>query len=213
MLKKNYCIFLLLSAIVYGCHPSDNIGLRTGDLLFRGKTDSGLSEAIDEVTNTVEENHFSHVGLVELVGKDIYVVHADYESGVCKQPLDSFLMDEDGNLQYTIAYRLRDEFSGSINEAVRRANSVIGQPYNESYVVEDTGFYCSELIWWAFLRDSVFSLEPMTFKNPQTGEFPEAWLIHYQKLGIEIPEGKPGCNPNGMATSEEIYRLGVVTNR
>ena len=50
----------------------------------------------------------------------------------------------------------------------------------------------------------------MTFKDPKTGTFPTAWVEYYQKFGIEIPEGKPGCNPNGLAASEKLERLGEI---
>ena len=50
----------------------------------------------------------------------------------------------------------------------------------------------------------------MTFKNPQTGEFLAGWVDHYKKLGIPVPEGEPGCNPNGMAASDKIEMTGEV---
>jgi hypothetical protein len=87
---------------------------------------------------------------------------------------------------------------------------MLGKPYNFSYILSDSAHYCSEFIYRAFAPDSVFALAPMTFKDPQTGEFPEAWVEHYQKLGIEIPEGLPGCNPNGMAASERLERIGIL---
>lgn len=45
----------------------------------------------------------------------------------------------------------------------------------------------------------------MTFKNPETKEFDEFWVQYYIDLGIEIPEGVLGCNPNDMSKSKNIY--------
>ncbi|SFE37086.1 YiiX/YebB-like N1pC/P60 family cysteine hydrolase [Thermophagus xiamenensis] len=210
MSKFIHIFLLLLAATAVGCQSFDKNSLQTGDLLFMGKAASELSDAIDAVTNQGEGDHFTHVGMVEIVGDSIYVIHADDKLGVCKQPLDSFLVDDKGRKRHVVAFRLKDEFKGSIEEAVRRVNSVLGQPYNRTYVIEDSGYYCSELIWWAFAPDSVFSLAPMTFKDPETGVFHKGWEEHYQKLGVPIPEGKPGCNPNGMAASRAIFRLGVL---
>ena len=37
-----------------------------------------------------------------------------------------------------------------------------------------------------------------------TDLFYEGWIIHYNQLGIDIPEGLPGCNPNGMSASDNL---------
>ena len=204
------CLFLIGFFFLMGCSRSDEVALETGDLLFRGKTPSMLSQAIDDVTQTGDDNHFSHIGLVEVIKGEVNVIHADGLHGVCLQPLDSFLLDGEGNSLYVEAFRLKPGFGDAVDMAIRRARSAIGEPYNYSYIIGDTGYYCSELIWWAFNPDSVFTLEPMTFKDQNTGTFHPGWVEHYEELSIEIPEGRPGCNPNGMAASDNIYRLGVV---
>jgi hypothetical protein len=50
----------------------------------------------------------------------------------------------------------------------------------------------------------------MTFKDPETGKFFPTWVDYYQKMEIEIPEGLPGCNPNGLAASEKLERVGKI---
>jgi hypothetical protein len=50
----------------------------------------------------------------------------------------------------------------------------------------------------------------MTFKDPETGKFLPGWIKHYQKLGIPVPEGEPGCNPNGLASSDKLKPIGVL---
>lgn len=209
-LKINILVFLIMIAMS-GCNSSDEFKLSNGDILFQGDASgSGLSEAISEVTQTDEKNHFSHVGMVNEVDGNLYVLHADPVEGTCMEPLDSFLVDEDGVRRPTEAFRLKKPFRGSVVQAIERAKSVIGKPYNFSYVIEKPGYYCSELLWWAFRPDSVFSLEPMNFKDQKTGEFHPRWVDYYEKLEMDIPQGEPGCNPNGLADSEKLVRLGAV---
>jgi hypothetical protein len=109
-----------------------------------------------------------------------------------------------------IAYRLKEDWQKAIPAAIQKAHSMLGKPYNFSFVLSDAAHYCSEFIYLAFAADSVFKLEPMTFKDPKTGAFPAAWVEYYQKMGIEIPEGKPGCNPNGLAASEKLENRGEI---
>jgi hypothetical protein len=33
---------------------------------------------------------------------------------------------------------------------------------------------------------------------------------YYQKMGLEIPEGLPGCNPNGLAASGKLELIGEI---
>lgn len=200
-------VYTVLIILLTGCKDSKELPLKSGDLLFRGQTPSLLSQAIDDVTETGNGKHFSHIGIVDVDNGEICVIHAEGEKGVCKEPLDSFMTDERGDSMHVDVYRLKPEYQSGIEKAMNRARSVIGEPYNYSYIVEDSGFYCSELVWWAFLPDSLFQLKPMTFKDSKTGKFHDGWIKHYKKLGIEIPEGKPGCNPNGMAASDKIFFL------
>lgn len=205
-----YILTLLFVGNWAGCRPEQNgIKLQTGDILFRGAADGNLSQAIDQVTQTGKATHFSHMGIVEVTSDSIYVLNSEPEHGVVRQPLDSFLHPE-GEKAEVVAYRLREPYRKFVSEAMKRAQKLLGQPYNYSYILPDTGYYCSEFVYTIFAPDSVFRLNPMTFKNPRTGKFDSTWVAHYQKLGIDIPEGEPGCNPNGMAASDKLERLGVV---
>ncbi|HBL74599.1 MAG: hypothetical protein A2W90_00230 [Bacteroidetes bacterium GWF2_42_66] len=183
--------------------------LQSGDLLFRGETDGRLSKAIDRVTQTNEGTHFSHVGLVEAADNGITVLHASPVRGVCRVSLYEFLHPEGDSVE-VVVYRLKKAWQPAIPRAVIRAGKMLGKPYNFSYILSDTAHYCSEFIYRAFASDSVFELNPMTFKDPQTGDFSPAWIDYYRELGLAIPEGLPGCNPNGMAASEKLERLGKL---
>lgn len=207
-LAKPIVSFILLG--MFACAPqSSKIELQTGDLLFRGESGGQLSEAIDKVTQTSAETHFSHVGLVKIAEDEIFVLHASPVGGTCQVSLNDFLHPE-GDSVVVIAYRIKENWQFAIPAAIERAETMLGKPYNFSYILSDTSHYCSEFIFRAFALDSLFTLNPMTFKDPQTGDYFPAWVDYYRKLGVDIPEGLPGCNPNGMAASEKLERLDIV---
>lgn len=207
---KQSIIFLSLAGLFACTQPEPKIKLQSGDLLFREKSSENISEAIDQVTQTSTETHFSHVGLVEATDMGVMVLHASPNGGTCMTSLEEFIHPEKDSVT-VVAYRLKDEWQKGIPSAIQKAHQMLGKPYNFSYVLSDTAHYCSEFIYWAFAADSVFELEPMTFKDPATGNFPAAWVEYYQKMGIEIPEGLPGCNPNGLAASNKLKKLGKIT--
>jgi len=210
MIKFRMILFFLSITGLFACtHPQPQIKLQSGDFLFREKSSENISEAIDQVTQTSGETHFSHVGLVQATDARVVVLHASPEGGTCIVSLNEFLHPK-GDSVNVIAYRLKEEGQKAIPAAIEKAHSMLGKPYNFSYILSDTAHYCSEFIYLAFAANSVFKLEPMTFKDSKTGTFPAAWVEYYQKLGIEIPEGKPGCNPNGLAASEKLEKLGEI---
>ena len=207
MLKqKAFLLFLIFITIRCGGR-SENIDLQNGDLLFFGyelhNETSDFSSAINEVTQTGRKTNYTHVGIIEKVGYDIKIIHAAPQKGVCCEPLENFL-DENGNNIIIDVYRLKPEYNHLISGALKKVKKYIGQPYDFTYLLNDSSQYCSGLIYKIFEDDSLFQLEPMTFKDPNTNEFLPFWIEHYKKLNIEIPENIPGCNPNGMATSSAI---------
>jgi len=210
MIKFRLILLFLSIAGLFACTSTEpQIKLHTGDILFREKSSENISEAIDQVTQTSGATHFSHVGLVEVTDTGVVVLHAYPEDGTCMVSLNGFLHPK-GDSVTVIAYRLKKDWQKAIPAAVKKAHQMLGKPYNFSYIMSDTAHYCSEFIYLAFAADSVFKLEPMTFKDPKTGNFSAAWIDYYQKMGVEIPEGKPGCNPNGLAASNKLERLGKI---
>ncbi len=204
----DYLICILLTLIVL-IADGQRVKLKTGDLLFREAVSETLSQAIDEVTQTGKETHFSHMGLVETSGDSIWVLHATPENGSCRVSLHEFMHPASG-LAKVVAYRLKRPWQKTIPSAMERAEKMLGKPYNNHYRLTDTAYYCADFVYRAFEPDSVFELKPMTFKDPQTDEFSAGWVDYYGKLGMAIPEGLPGCNPNGMAASEKLECLGLI---
>ena len=36
------------------------------------------------------------------------------------------------------------------------------------------------------------------------------WAKFYQDKNLQVPEGEPGCNPNGLASSEKLNKVGEI---
>lgn len=194
--------YILLVALNVSCANTSQI--KAGDIVFRGATSRNLSEAINEVTQTSKNTNYSHIGICDVVDGNVFVYHSDLGKGVVKESLELFMSSKDTVSYKVDLYRIINIEPKQIEKAISVAESLIGEPYNTTYIIEDTGFYCSEYVYELFKQDSIFELEPMSFKNPETNKFHEGWIKHYEDLGINIPEGQLGCNPNGMANSHTL---------
>lgn len=183
--------------------------IQTGDLLFYGD-ESALSKAIDQVTRVDEQVQFSHVGVAEAGRQTVWVIHSLPGKGVVRESLASFVA---GSASAVWVYRATNLSNGAKRRAVQVAQRYLSQPYNYTYVMDDYGIYCSELIYYAFSKYSLFELKPMTFNDPGTGMLHPQWKVHYEKLGIEVPEGLPGCNPNAMAASKALSGVGYIQKK
>ena len=60
------------------------------------------------------------------------------------------------------------------------------------------------LIYEAFLKDSIFQLQPMTFLHPKTMDTISTWKDYYSELRVKIPQNKLGINPGIMSLSDKI---------
>ncbi len=208
--------FLIGFALVMqftACHnlqQKSRFAIEKGDLLFQDLDSDSISNAIETVTGGSAKLSFSHVGIVDINKNGDTLVLEAISKGVCFTKLDSFLkrsLNPKGKPKVEVG-RLNSEFKTLIDPALLAGKELIGKAYDEVYVIGDSNYYCSELIYEMFVsnKDSieVFKLNPMTFKDGKTGEYMPFWLTYYNKLGVEIPEGKPGLNPNGMTQSPNI---------
>ncbi|MFU8970854.1 YiiX/YebB-like N1pC/P60 family cysteine hydrolase [Chryseobacterium sp. CY353] len=197
------CFFILLTA----CKNSISSNLKNGDLLFVTAKEDGLSGAINNVTQKQKNASFDHIGILQKEGKNTFVLHAAPKNGSQKQNLEEFLKDQANDGQKVIVYRLKPEFQNVIPNAIEKANSMLGKPYNFNYILDENSYYCSDFIERAFRRDHIFKLEPMTFIDPKTGENNTFWEEFYSRKKLKVPEGELGCNPNGLAASDKIERI------
>ncbi len=201
---------LLLTLLFINCSSYQKAELRNGDLLFVTAKETGLSGAINNVTRKQEEASFDHIGIAEKENGHWYVLHAAPKGGSQKQELKNFLKDQSDEGQRVIIYRLKPEYQKTIPAALIKAEAMLGKPYNFDYILDENSYYCSDYIERAFRENHIFKLEPMTFKDPKTGKTNEFWESFYQKKNLQVPEGEPGCNPNGLAASEKLDKIGEL---
>ncbi|WP_307304547.1 YiiX/YebB-like N1pC/P60 family cysteine hydrolase [Epilithonimonas hungarica] len=184
--------------------------MENGDLLFVPAVESGLSEAINNVTQTEKKTSYDHIGIVKKEDHHLYVLHASPKGGSQKQKLNHFLKEQTRSGQKIDVYRLRSEFRSSIPNSVSKAETLVGKPYNFNYILDEQSYYCSDFVERAFRENQIFKLEPMTFIDPKTGKTNTFWEKFYQEKNIKVPEGEPGCNPNGLAASEKLFKVGQI---
>ena len=204
-MKKLLTLLLFVSLAGF----SQKLTLKSGDLLFQSMNCGPLCEAINEVTSGYQGRDFSHLGLVYLKNDSIYVIEAA-GTEVKITPFETF---KTYTTEKMYVGRLKRKYRTLIPEAIAFALQQIGVPYDEEYVYNNGKYYCSELLYDAFLhanKKPFFELFPMTFKSPKSNEFFEVWAEYYKKLHMEIPEGKPGCNPGGISTSAKLKIIGTV---
>lgn len=183
--------------------------LKTGDLLFQTMNCGDLCDAIHAVTEGYKGNDFSHLGLVYVQNDSIFIIEAA-GSAVRKVTFEQFSKNTKTTMYIG---RVKKKYKKLIAEVIEFSIKQIGIPYDDDYLYDNGKYYCSELIYDAFLNANgmpFFELEPMTFKQPETNEFFPAWVNYYKSLGIEIPEGQLGCNPGGISTSKKIKIIGEL---
>lgn len=207
---KNTLLLCILGFLFFSCSSKQKSSLKNGDLLFTTAKPEDLSGAIDRVTQTGKTTHYSHI-LLEKKGDSMWVLHAGRQ-GSERINFKKFLSEQWEKGNQIDVYRLKQKYQQSIPKTIFEAKTWLEKPYNYDYVLSDTALYCSDFIQRSFVRDSIFKLKPMTFKDPKTGKTDSVWIDYYEKLGLEIPEGKPGCNPNGMAASSKIKKVETITN-
>ncbi|MDQ1855457.1 YiiX/YebB-like N1pC/P60 family cysteine hydrolase [Chryseobacterium sp. WLY505] len=200
------CLMVLLIQCNHS-YPS-NVQLKNGDLLFVTAKESGLSGAINNVTQKQKTASFDHIGILEKEGNRMFVLHAAPKGGSQKQDLKDFIKEQKEEGQQVIVYRLKPEYQKAIPEAVKKANSMLGKPYNFNYILDEQSYYCSDFVERSFRAENIFKLEPMTFIDPKTGKTNAFWEEFYTKKNLKVPEGEPGCNPNGLAGSDKLERIG-----
>ena len=82
-------------------------------------------------------------------------------------------------------------------------------PYNHSFREDDEGFYCSELITYAFKYPSgedYFQRYPMNFNDLATGQILPYWIEYYRKLKASIPQGELGSHPQQLLRQKELFK-------
>lgn len=203
---KALIIFLLGLTTAF----AQNIDLKDGDLLFQDMDCGPLCDAIEAVTEGYNGADYSHMGMVYNRNDTLYIIEA---AGTAVR-LTTFEKFKKNTTKPMLVGRLKAEHTTLIPNAIVFSLQQMGVPYDDEYVYDNGKYYCSELIYDAFLfangGQPFFELEPMTYKKPGTDKFFPAWVSYFHGLKKSIPEGQPGCNPGGISLSDKIEVLGTV---
>lgn len=201
-------LFLLMGTAV--ALSSEHPDLKTGDLLFQVSGNSDFSNAITVSTGLPDDISFVHVGIVNVMAKDsIVVIEASPEKGVCVTPLSDFLDTAskiDGSPAVVVK---RLDISYPVNKMIETALGFVGEEYDWWYLPDNGKMYCSELIYESFVDntgDHIFNAYPMNFRD-KDGKMPEFWVSLYDKLGMAVPEGIMGTNPNELSRDKKLKEI------
>lgn len=198
-------ILLLICCFLPSMSWSQKNQLKQGDVLFISLSCGPMCDAIDAVTSGYNNIDFNHMGLVTIDAQQQFFVYEAIGKAVVKTPLNKFLA-------YTkkpiYKGRLRQQYRKLIPEAIAFCESQLGVPYDNDFIYNNGKYYCSELLYDAFLQANgntpFFQLFPMTYKEPGSAHFFPVWVNHFEQQGIPVPEGQLGCNPGGMSLDKKI---------
>ena len=150
-----------------------------------------------------------HVAIAEVRGDSTWIIDATIKRGVDRHPLDTFLTDftlRDGSLPEFFIGRVKGI---DADAAVERAKRYCGRGYDSRFLPDNEELYCSELVQLSYLSASgeqVFDSEPMNFLAPD-GTMPLYWEQLFSILGMDVPQGAPGTNPQRMFSSEKVKKV------
>lgn len=200
---------LLLSA----CSPAQE-SLRSGDLIFVGlpfdyQSGDSMDSAIAAATGDGRLN-LIHVAIVDVAPDSVYVIDATMKRGTSRHSLQSFVSDfrlRSGDYPVFLVKRLTVEAP----DAVAHARALCGQPYDSLFAPGNGAQYCSELVRDSYLSPEgayLFEESPMNWKDAD-GNYPDYWVRLFGRMGVDIPQGVPGTNPQEMAQSPLLVPVEV----
>jgi hypothetical protein len=213
-MKSFTAIYSLFFFFFFSCNKHKQNNLQKGDIIFQKLACGELCDAINKVTEGYNGNDFAHCALVIEINDTLKVIEA-IGNAVQINSLDKFFSRNSDTI-YLVG-RLKSEFQNLITEAQQQALTLAGKPYDDAFLIDNDSYYCSELIYFAYKNanngEEFFSLAPMTFKDPETGETFKPWLEYYQNINTEIPEGKLGLNPGSISLSNKIDIFEIKTSK
>lgn len=211
-MRRVFVILSLCISVAAFAVIRDGYEARNGDLLFEVAADSPMSSAVAAATAQGDSLKFSHVAIVGVDADSVFVIEATGRGGVISRSLDCFLDSATvvAGRPGIVVKRLAEPFPA--REAVARAVARIGASYDWTFLPDNDAYYCSELVYECFLDASsghIFIARPMNFLDA-SGHMPQFWTELFSKLGMEVPQGVPGTNPNDMSKHpglQEVYRF------
>lgn len=213
-MKRLFIAFLLLLS---ACGHPEKAQLRSGDLIFVGLPvdyqveEASMDGAIASATGRDGALNLIHVAIAEVRADSVWIIDATIRHGVDRHPLDTFLADftlSDGSYPTFVVKRAAGV---DPDEAVLRARAYCGRAYDKRFAPDESELYCSELVQDSYLdadRQPVFTSVPMNFRAPD-GTMPPYWEWLFGLLGMEVPQGVPGTNPQQLSESPLLTPVDV----
>jgi len=137
------CVWLALLAGLLAAPELDPAALLDGDLLFHT---SRSAQAV--AVAWASASPFTHVGIVERIGDDVFVIEA--VGPTRRTPLATWLARGEG--AEATALRLPGLDPPVRTAVVAGAAGYLGRPYDLSFTPGDDALYCSELVALAYAR-------------------------------------------------------------
>ena len=209
MLKR--MILIAAIAVFSACSHQ---AFRTGDLVFIGipaefNAETGsMDEAIVAATGRGSLN-IIHAAILEMAPEGPMIIDATLKYGVDRHPLDTMLAQFNLGSEAQATYIVKRLKKGFKPEFIDTAKSLCGRSYDLYFLPDNEELYCTELIQRCYTAPdglSYFPSQPMNFKN-KDGEFPHYWHWLFGLLGMDIPQGLPGTNPQDMMDSPALVQV------
>ena len=210
---KRYLGIILLLLATLSCRQRA-ASLRNGDLVFVGipleySLEKDSMDAAISASTGKDGLNLIHVAIAEVREDSTWIIDATIRRGVDRHPLDTFLTDftlRDGSLPVFFIGRVQGV---DADAAVERAKTYCGRAYDSRFLPGNEDLYCSELVQLSYLNASgeeVFQSEPMNFLAPD-GTMPLYWEQIFAILGMDVPQGVPGTNPQRMFLDSKIKKV------
>lgn len=209
---KSYIIAIISVLCLFSANAihAQDFKLKNGDLIFQEACASSLENSIKQVTSSIDNYEFTHVGMVYIDNKDsVFVLEATHPK-VTLTTISNYLYPEKSKDCYpkSVVGRLRAEYQPLITKALEEGFRLLNKDYDYGFVLGNDRYYCSELIYEILKRanngNDVFRLNVMTFKAHDSQETTQGWIKYFETHRLPIPEGELGINPGAMSRAEII---------
>jgi len=166
------------------------VELKTGDVVFQAS-----KSARSALIRRASDSPYSHVGLVEVTGKGIFVIEAI--APVSRTPWAAWYARGVGS-KFTVI-RAKHASSESLEKVLAQAKRYLGRPYDARYRWDDERLYCSELVTKAFAAIDVEAgvAEPIESLNLSAEELASA-----PSMGIDVKQTL--VTPASIATDDDF---------
>lgn len=198
-------VFLLassVSGVVFAFDLPKN--LATGDLIWVNSDCGDFCKAIIDSTKAQfgVGPDVNHIGLVEVVGKEVFILEAVPGAGTRRTRFQDLLkriqsQRSSKKLSQRVFFGfIQAQYRQIFVNAVHDAKTQLGWPYNDLFKFESgRARYCSQwvqlLVQGRNRGQPLWTWRPMQFKGGQ-------WEDYFKNRSAEIPEGELGVSPLGM---------------